>query len=538
MDKSFDYRGWGAVLFIILVAAVIRLNMLSLPLERDEGVYAYIGQLVLHGLPPYKYAVDMRLPGLYLVYALILKVFGQTNVGVHAGLIFVNAGTCVLLFLLGRRLLNSFTGVIAAGSFAVLSLSSSVLGAMTHPEHFVMFFAVAGAYLLAGAPEDGGRYGLKVFLSGLLLGTGMLMKQHGMLFIFFGGIYLAITLLRRRPFRSKPLLARLGVFSAGSALPYIFTCLILLLAGVFDDFWFSTVTYARAYVDIVPLGKAFLMFKARLLDIMAASSPIWVLAGAGLTAQLWYKEARKRFLFLTLFFIFSLLAVLPGLYFRRHYFILLLPAVAMLAAVGADSLRDLCLRSGRTAARSTAIVVLAALAVAYPIYHQRGVLFPSNPEKASRMIYGANPFPESQVVARYIKEHSGQDDKIAILGSEPQILFYSQRLSATRYIYTYPLMEGHRFALGMQREMIREIEEAKPLYLVFVQLQVSWLMRPESKTVIFDWFRDYQTMFYERVGVVDMIPGEETRFYWDGAAGTVTPQSNNNIFVYRRKAGL
>lgn len=538
MDKSSDYRGWGAVLFIVLITAIIRLNLLHLPLERDEGVYAYIGQLILNGFPPYKYAFDMRLPGLYLAYVFILKVFGQTNIGIHAGLILVNAATCILLFLLGRKLLNSFTGVIAAGSFAVLSLSSSVLGAMTHPEHFVVFFAVAGLYLLISALEnDTGGYGLKIFSSGFLLGTGMLMKQHGMLFIFFGGIYLTITLLFNKTFSSKALLTRLGTFFAGSALPYILTCLILLSAGVFDDFWFSTITYARAYVGLVPLDRAFFILKTRLFEVIGASLTIWVLAGIGLTAQLWYKAARKRFLFLTLFFIFSFLAVMPGLYFRRHYFILFLPAGAVMAAVGADSLRNLFSKTGHNI-KISILVFLLTLMIAYPIYQRKDFLFFSSPEKASRMIYGGNPFPESQEIAKYIKKHSAQSDTIAILGSEPQIYFYSKRLSATKYIYTYPLMENHRFSIGMQQEMIREIEEAKPLFLIFVQLQISWLVRPESKTIIFDWFNKYQSQFYERVGVVDMIPNDETKFYWDGAASAVTPQSNNNIFVYRRKTGL
>jgi hypothetical protein len=41
-------------------------------------------------------------------------------------------------------------------------------------------------------------------------------------------------------------------------------------------------------------------------------------------------------------------------------------------------------------------------------------------------------------VASYLKEHTEPEDHLAILGSEPQIYFYSGRKSATGYIYTYP----------------------------------------------------------------------------------------------------
>jgi len=55
---------------------------------------------------------------------------------------------------------------------------------------------------------------------------------------------------------------------------------------------------------------------------------------------------------------------------------------------------------------------------------------------------------------------------VAVIGSEPEIYFYAQRHSATGFIYTYSLMEEQRFALAMQKQMIREIEEAKPFRVV------------------------------------------------------------------------
>ncbi len=43
----------GATLIVILAA---RIRLLGLPLERDEGEYAYTGQLLLQGIPPYQLA--------------------------------------------------------------------------------------------------------------------------------------------------------------------------------------------------------------------------------------------------------------------------------------------------------------------------------------------------------------------------------------------------------------------------------------------------------------------------------------------------
>jgi len=38
----------------LLTVGFIRLRLLDLPLERDEGEYAYAGQLILQGTPPYQ----------------------------------------------------------------------------------------------------------------------------------------------------------------------------------------------------------------------------------------------------------------------------------------------------------------------------------------------------------------------------------------------------------------------------------------------------------------------------------------------------
>jgi len=77
---------------------------------------------------------------------------------------------------------------------------------------------------------------------------------------------------------------------------------------------------------------------------------------------------------------------------------------------------------------------------------------------ACRSIYYPNPFPEMICIADFVRQHTKPDDQIAVLGSEPEIYFYADRRSATGYIYTYALMEPHKYASQMQREMMRARE--------------------------------------------------------------------------------
>lgn len=94
------FQGAWVLLAVVVFgfALAIRIRLLGIPLERDEGEYAYAGQLILQGVPPYKLAYNMKFPGTYAAYAGIMSIFGQTMTGIHLGLLLVNAATVVLIF--------------------------------------------------------------------------------------------------------------------------------------------------------------------------------------------------------------------------------------------------------------------------------------------------------------------------------------------------------------------------------------------------------------------------------------------------------
>src|SRR5208282_5762725 len=94
----------AVVLLAIIFFGLIRYRLRDMPLERDEGEYAYSGQLLLQGIPPYKLAYNMKLPGIYLAYASMLAAFGETPGGIHLGLLLVNAAAVLLVYFLASAL--------------------------------------------------------------------------------------------------------------------------------------------------------------------------------------------------------------------------------------------------------------------------------------------------------------------------------------------------------------------------------------------------------------------------------------------------
>src|SRR5207253_9238130 len=101
-----QHRVWIVPALMILFVGVIRIRLREMPLERDEGEYAYAGQLLLQGIPPYRLAYNMKFPGIYGAYALVMLLFGQTAAGIHLGLLLVDAASILLMFFIGRKLLD------------------------------------------------------------------------------------------------------------------------------------------------------------------------------------------------------------------------------------------------------------------------------------------------------------------------------------------------------------------------------------------------------------------------------------------------
>ena len=102
------------LLLTIVFFALIRYRLRDMPIERDEGEYAYAGQLLAKGIPPYKLAYNMKLPGVYVAYAGIMKVFGETPRGIHIGLLLLNAATSLLVYFLAAHISGRLAGLVAA----------------------------------------------------------------------------------------------------------------------------------------------------------------------------------------------------------------------------------------------------------------------------------------------------------------------------------------------------------------------------------------------------------------------------------------
>src|SRR5208282_5084032 len=238
------------VLAVIVLFGAIRWRLLDMPLERDEGEYAYAGQLILQGIPPYQLAYNMKLPGTYAAYAVILAVLGETAHGIHLGLLLINAISIILLYVVTARLFGALAGTVAGASYALLSTNLAVFGFAAHATHFVVLPALIGLILLLRAEET--RRPAFFFWSGLAFGIAFLMKQPGILLGAFAVLYLAVQCWPKSGHEWPSWARNLAIFLLAGALPFALTCAVLYRAGVFQTFWFWTFSYASHYATALP----------------------------------------------------------------------------------------------------------------------------------------------------------------------------------------------------------------------------------------------------------------------------------------------
>jgi hypothetical protein len=518
------------LLLILAVTTAIRIRLLDFPLERDEGEYAYAGQLLLQGISPYKqaYNVTLKLPGTCVVYALIMAVFGQTTIAIHAGVILVNLATAGLVFLLARRMCGDAAGVVAAGTYALLSINPATFGLAAHATHFIMLPALAGIVLLQNLEDSTSAW--RIFSAGLLLGLAVIMKQTGVAFGLFAAVWVAWCELSSGNRRWGRLFLRLGWLALGGVLPFALMCWILTLTGDFNHFWFWTIQYAQAHTSIFPPGLGMIRMPEYVGNQCKAAPGLWGLAVAGGLLLFCKKSLQRWRFFIISFSLFSFLAVCPGWYFRGHYFIQVLPAAGLLVAVTFDTASVFFARHNSLFPRITPSLIFAA-AAASALIQWSSIYFFLTPVQACRAVYGINPFPEAVEISRYLTSHCASDARIVVMGSEPEIYFYSHRHSATGYICTYPLMEQQPYAAAMQSEMIHEIEKANPEYVVFVHGPSSWVLRLNcTNTSIFDWFDKYRQEHLQLVGVTEILSVNQTEYRWFSPHETV-PQRRSAYWL-------
>jgi Dolichyl-phosphate-mannose-protein mannosyltransferase len=531
----FDTR-WiygGITVLILAIIWFARIHLLSLPFERDEGAYSYMGELLLDGGKPYIDFYEMKLPGLFYTYAAMVALFGKSVEGMHLGFGLLSMISAIILGLTTRKLFNDVAAMATTVSFAVLSLSKSISGFAAQGEHLVAFFAILGIYATVKAIETNKLW--QYFLAGAAFAMGVMVKQSGVFFAVGAGLMMILANIR--PLNFLNIAKNTAAMLLGFLTIVAFFLFLMIKNGAYNQMNYFVFEVAQEYVKSLDFDFGM----QRLRDSIKATTDgymaYWWLGGLGMILPWMTSLDLYKKLGISILAIMAFACVVPGLRFYGHYYLLFMVGLAMLIGAAVYSISMIVEEKLEWTFGKTIAAVLFLLPTIWIIANQKDYYFNDSSYKTIREVYGENPFPETKAIAEYIKANSRSNGPIAIFGSEPQIYFETHRKCVSRHSFLAFTSPQNDAAKKWREEFKADVEKAKPEYCVIVVQGFSWLFPDEKSQDLLQYaFKYVNDNQYDMVGVAEIGGGNKPTIIWGDAAKTYKPKTQSFVYVLRSKS--
>jgi 4-amino-4-deoxy-L-arabinose transferase-like glycosyltransferase len=409
----------SAAIALVLLTIVTRLPALLHPWPlNDEAAYSVVANEIVDGGRPYIDAVDRKPPLLFWTYAAVFKVAGKYNwAALHAVAVAWILCTMAGLFVIGKRMFDRDTGLIAALLYGIFQPWGTPKNLAFNGEVLMNLPIVcAWAIALRRSPSI---LRLDLLLAGALLCAAFLLKQPAAIAAVPLGLYL---LLRRDDAnRRSPTAAIIdaAMLTAGFFGALGLVAIVLWKQDILRDAFFWTIANHSA--------PHVFWTKGLLQTLGFAGACLPLVAAAALTFRdktgVWANKGSERTALFGLV-IASALGVAAGGRFYPHYFIQLIPPLALLAAPTLARVWSPNIQARHWLLRPALVSVwLVILIVGFSMGHWLHLI----PERAP------------SETGKYLSEHSASTDRIFVWGHEPKIYLEAQRRPACRYILTFPL---------------------------------------------------------------------------------------------------
>lgn len=506
---------------VLLLTAVTRLRLLSIPLERDEGAFATIGRALWQGGQLYTTVFDNKPPLLYGVYSLFTGLFGYSAGGVHLGLLLFHFGAAYFLYLWVKELIGREAAWLSAAFFSLFALLPAFFGFAAHATQLLLLPALAGLWLL-------GRASLRwrsAALAGFFLGISFLIKQQAVGLVAGGLIWFV--------FQHRPAESLGWKTMVGQALGLLLGCLAPLAAilgwfaaqGRLDDLLHWTLELPA---QLVAAGSSNAdVFYAYVLPRLHGLEPALVLILTGVFFVFARKEWRSRAWPFVLLLLLTLATTCLGAAFYPHYFVTTLPFAAVLCALGVLGLYEQRKTGGRWLAP-----LLAMLVAGFPIALQSAYFFNPDFRRIHRDCYGLNPFPEMMDIGRTLQGQAAQGE-LLILGSEPEAFVAAGQVSPTGY----PFMLDARMpgSKDFQQATRDYLLNKRPRFVIFVPALSSWYPGYKESPFVAE-LQTFLRNNYFLFGAAQ-IDQQSSKLLWnDEARKPPADPSKIGALIFRRKA--
>jgi hypothetical protein len=457
---------------------VLRLPSLAQPAGGDQGLYAYVGQRILHGELPYRDAWDQKPPAIHYAYALMQAAWPDQRVVAAADLVLTLA-TAAGLLVLGRAFGVPGGGATAALLF--LFLANPIFGRLggvrvrAQCEVFIGMLATLAVVAAWRSVADRARARPAwALLAGVAVGLAATFKYPAAIYGLPPLVVLATGESR---------VGRAGAAAAlfaGAALPIGLMLAVFAAGGALGDLFHATFTYnvfysGETYTGPWHFARYLFTFPVR----HAWLDSLWWLGGLGGAVLVVLSPWTPRWLAVPAWIAAACVAIaVNGSRGLPQYFVQAWPALAMAAGL----MLAMVWQRVSTVPRILLIALVATgvwrvttIPKAFDYWMHdvtywaggmpREAYLARFGERASGDKYSALAVEE---LAAYLRVNSTAADHVLVFGFSSGALVEARRVSATRFHWSRPVIVGFRQeddGYGV-RGMLNELERRRPALVV------------------------------------------------------------------------
>jgi hypothetical protein len=475
-------------LLLALVGAllIVRLPSLVQPMGPDQGLYAYVGERILHGELAYRDAWDQKPPGIHYVYA-GLRRLSSRDVVVPAADLAAAALVMGLVWIVGIRLAGPLAGDVSAVVFLLLSDPSFArqggLRVRSQAETFIAL-AVTAALALTLAPARGAKGGAKgakgavrLVAAGVFLGAAFALKYNA-------GLYVLVVLLALVLTSGLTLLDVVWIAAGALVIPLVLLT-IFWRGDALGDLYQSTIAYNLLYSggtyasrwDMVRYLVTFPVQHARV-------DALWFVGGLGCLVLV-FAGVRKRIAWLPVAWvaIACLSIAINGSRNLPQYFLQAAPALALAAGMAAATVFPPLPKIARWL-----IVVLVAVGVwragadpfpklAENVWHDTQYALGRMDRRTHLARYGgardADKYSAlaNMDIGAFLAARTQPAETVYVFGFSPASYVYANRRSASRFFWSRAVIldfnrADPRWGIAGLRA---DLERNRPAYVVLQQ---------------------------------------------------------------------
>lgn len=487
IDIFLDRHAFLLILFALII--ILRIpNFFEPYWYGDEAIYLTLGTALRGGGKLYTTIIDHKTPLIYYL-AMVPNQFYFRILNLLWMLV-----TTGLFFNFAKKLFKKKSWAFLAGLiFIVFTTLPWLEGNIPNGELFVMGFVMAGAMLFSKSSifinffkkeislKKTWKDGFILLAAGSMMSLGILTKVPALLdtaaflsifwLILIADFFDANSNFKKFRETFAYLLNRALFFAAGLILPIIFSVLYFVIKGQGLDYLDYGLLYNFRYSQSysIDLGNSLINFAFSMPGKTIILFVIFVLVSLN------SKQLKKRFQFISLYYIFTLYSVLLSSRPYPHYFIQMIPAFALLLTEFFISLKEIkkkkLLRSAKSLALGSTLIFLTAYVMlslgfrpySSAKYYQQFYKYATG--QISKESY-ENSFDsliqDNREVSKLIKEMGIKE--MFIWGTNPLLYAQTQTIPTSRFTVSFHIKDFNDYD-----KTFAQIEKDRPKLIIIMK---------------------------------------------------------------------